>query len=186
MKDSKKNTEIKLEEDWKELSGSTLLNIPFPKTWNDKELKKLYPIVVKFPYNVNYIHSYGQDSPWFAALSNGQLIGTRCTSCGFTTANPKLACQECYCENSTEWVKLPTEGKIHAFTVCYFGAEAFLDQTPFILGLIQFEGVDTLLLTRIIGLDPFKPDLSWINTPVKAKFTKLAQLKPTDIYFVPK
>ena len=83
-------------------------------------------------------------------------------------------------------VKLPTEGKLHAFTVCYFGAEAFMDQTPFILGLVEFEGVDTLLLTRIIGLDPNKPSLDWIGTNLKAKFVKLPQLKPTDVYFVPK
>ena len=78
------------------------------------------------------------------------------------------------------------EGKIHAFTVCYFGAEAFLDQTPFILGLVEFEGVDTLLLTRIVGLDPEEATLDWIGLEVKAKFTKLTQIKPTDVYFVPK
>ncbi len=174
----------KLEEDWKNLSGTTVFNVPFPKDWTDKDLKNLTPIVMQFPYQVLYHHSYGQDSPWFAALANGQLLGTKCSDCGFTTANPKLSCQEC--GEPTEWVKLPHEGKLHAFTVCHFGAEAFLDQTPFILGLIEFEGVDTLFLTRILGLDPLKPTLDWIGTPVEAKFVKLPQLKPTDVYFVPK
>ena len=180
----KKDPNAKLEEDWKDLSGTIALKIPFPKDWKDEDLKKLGPIIIKFPYSVNYIHSYGQDSPWFAALANGQLIGTKCKECGFTTANPKLACQECGGE--TEWVKLPMEGKLHSFTVCHFGAEAFLDQTPFILGMIEFEGVDTLLLVRILGLDPSEASLDWIGMPMKAKFVKLAQLKPTDVYFVPK
>ncbi|KKL45636.1 hypothetical protein LCGC14_2353660, partial [marine sediment metagenome] len=116
----------------------------------DEDLKKMGPIVIQFPYNVNYLHSYGQDSPWFAALSNGQLIGTKCKKCSFTTANPKLACQEC--GEETKWIKLPKIGNLHAFTVCHFGAEAFLDQTPFILGYMEFKGCDTLLLTRILGL----------------------------------
>ena len=100
--------------------------------------------------------------------------------------NPKLACQECYSTDSTVWTKLPNEGKIHAFTVCHFGAEAFLDQTPFILSLIEFEGVDTLFLTIVIGLDTAEASLDWIGMEVKAKFAKLSQLKPTDVYFVPK
>ena len=183
---TKTNPNAKLEEDWKSLDGSMVLNIPFPEDWTDEELKKMKPLVVKFPYEVNYLHSYGQDSPWFAALSNGQLIGTRCKECGFTTANPKLSCQECYSPNSTEWVKLPMEGKIHTFTVCYFGSESFLDQTPFILSLIEFEGVDTLMLARVIGLDPLEASLDWVGLEVKAKFAKLTQIKPTDVYFVPK
>ena len=186
MTDIKKNPNAKLEEDWKNLSGATVLNIPFPDTWSDEDLKKMKPIIVKFPYQVNYIHSYGQDSPWFAALSNGQLLGTKCKKCGFVTAKPKLSCQECYSSDSTEWIKLPSDGRIHGFTVCYFGAEAFLDQTPFILSYIEFDGCDTLLLSRIIGLDPQNPSLEWIGMEVKAKFTKLTQISPLDIYFVPK
>ena len=179
----KKKISRKLEEDWKGLSGTTVLNIPFPKEWKDEDLKNMEPLIVRYPYSITYLHSYGQDSPWFAALANGQLLGTRCIECNFTTANPKLSCQEC--TGVTNWIKLPLEGKLHAFTVCYFGAEAFLDQTPFILGLIEFEGVDTLLLTRIIGLDVDNPDLKWIGMKMEAKFRKLAQLDPTDMYFVP-
>ena len=121
----------------------------------------------------------------FAAVSNGVLLGSKCTHCGFTIANPKLACQECYSTDTTQWSKLPSDGKIHAFTVCHFSTEAFLDQTPFILSLIEFEGVDTLFLTRVIGLDTTEASLDWIGMEVKNKFAKLSQLKPTDVYFVP-
>jgi uncharacterized OB-fold protein len=180
-----KNPNAKLDEDWKNFPGTTVFNIPFPKYWTDAQLKDMQPIIFKFPYEITYFNSYGQDSPWFAALANGVLLGTRCTQCGFTTANPKLSCQECYSEKSTEWVELPKTGKVHAFTVCYFGAEKFLDQTPFILALIEFEGVDTLLLSRLLGLNPKQATLDWIGLEVKAKFVKLSQLKPTDVYFVP-
>ncbi len=86
----------------------------------------------------------------------------------------------------TDWVELPKEGKIHAFTVCHYGSEEFLPETPFVLALIKFEGVDTLLLTRLIGLDPDDAALDWIGMEVEAKFRRLSKLKPTDVYFVPK
>ena len=38
----------KIEEDWKNLSGTTVLNIPFPKDWTDKDLKNLSPIIIQF------------------------------------------------------------------------------------------------------------------------------------------
>ncbi len=183
----KTNPNAKMEEDWKDFSGTTVLNLPFPKDWTDEQLKNMKPIIVKWPITINYIHTYGQDSPWFAALSNGELIGTKCKECGFTTANPKLACQECTAE--TEWVKLPKEGKVHAFTACHYGGEAFLDEIekngPFVLIMVEFEGVDTLLMSRLIGVDSHEASLDWIGMKIKAKFAKLSQISPTDVYFVP-
>ena len=162
-------------------AGTILYNVPFPK--NLKELKEMSPIVIKHPYSIDYVHSYGQDSPWFAGLANKKLLGTQCQKCGHTFATPKLSCMECGGE--CDWVELPQEGKIHSFTVCHFGAEAFLNETPFILGLIEFNGADTLLMTRLLGLDPEQPTLDWVGKKVKAKFVRKSQFKPTDVYFVP-
>lgn len=161
--------------------GTILYNVPFPK--NIEQLKEMSPIVIKQPYAIDYIHSYGQDSPWFAGLANKKLLGTKCTRCAHVYATPKLACMECGAE--CDWVELPQEGKVHAFTVCHFGAEAFLHETPFILGLIEFEGAHTLLLTRLLGFDPFEANLNWVGKKVKAKFVRKSQFKPTDVYFVP-
>lgn len=161
--------------------GTILYNVPFPKDL--RTLKEMGPIVIKQPYSIDYIHSYGQDSPWFAGLANQKLLGTKCQKCGTTFATPRLSCMECGGE--CDWVELPQEGKIHSFTVCYFGAEAFLKETPFILGLIEFKEADTLLLTRVLGLDPEKPTLDWVGMKVKAKFVRRSQFKPTDLYFVP-
>ncbi len=59
----KKNPNPKLEEDWKDLSGTTVLSLPFPDDWSDEELKRMKPIMIKQPLQQNYFHSYGQDSP---------------------------------------------------------------------------------------------------------------------------
>lgn len=161
--------------------GTILYNVPFPEKIED--LKKMSPIVIKFPYQIDYVHSYGQDSPFFAGLANKKLLGTKCKKCGNVFATPKMACMECGAE--CDWTELPQEGKLHSFTVCHFGAEAFLDQTPFILGLIEFENANTLFLSRVLGLDEKNASLDWVGMKVKAKFRRKSEFKPTDVYFVP-
>ena len=170
--------ENKLEESQE---GTIVFNVPFPK--NLEGLKDLSPIIIKQPYHIDYIHSYGQDSPWFAAVANKRLLGSKCRGCGSCFATPRSSCMECGSE--TDWIDLPKEGKIHTFTVCHFGAEAFLKETPFLLGLIEFEGFDTLFLTRLMGLDQREASLKWVGMKVKPKFRRNSQLNPTDVYFVP-
>jgi uncharacterized protein len=90
-----------------------------------------------------------------------------------------------YSGEETEWIDITDrKGTIHAFTVCHFGSEEFLPETPFVLALVEFEGVDTLLLTRLLGVDPENPSIDWIGKPVKPRFLRNSKLKPTDVYFV--
>ena len=161
------------------MTGTTVFNVPFPRDLSS--LKEMSPIVIKHPYSIDYLHSYGQDSPFFAGLANRKLLGTRCSGCRYTYATPRLHCANCGTE--TDWVELPQEGRVHTFTTCYYGSEEFLKETPFHLILVEFDGADTLLLARLIGVD--RPEDMRIGMKVKAKFRRNSQLKPTDIYFVP-
>lgn len=161
------------------MTGTTVFNVPLPA--DPGALKGMSPIVVKQPYHIEYVHSYGQDSPFFAGLSNKKLLGTKCGKCNYTWATPRLACT--HCGGETDWVELPQEGRVHTFTTCYFGGEEFLNETPFHLVLVEFDGVDTLLLSRLIG--PAQPEEIRIGMKVKAKFRRNSQMKPTDVYFVP-
>ncbi|HET6369758.1 MAG TPA: Zn-ribbon domain-containing OB-fold protein [Nitrospiria bacterium] len=138
------------------------------------------PIVLKWHYEIDYIHSYAQDSPFFVGLSQGKLLGSACTRCRTTYATPRAHCMECGAK--TSWIELPRQGKIHTFTTCYFGGEAFLKETPFTLILVEFKGINSLFLSRLIGLEPEKVR---IGLPVKAKFRRLSTFKVTDVYFVP-
>lgn len=161
--------------------GTILYNVPFPKDL--RGLKEMAPIIIKQPYSIDYIHSYGQDSPFFAGLANKKLLGTKCQLCKYVFATPKLSCMEC--GGDCDWIEMPQTGNLHSFTVCQFGAEAFLHETPFILGLVEFKGADTLFLTRVLGLDPDQVSLKWVGMDVRAKFVRKSQFKPTDVYFVP-
>jgi uncharacterized protein len=161
------------------MTGTTVFNVPFP---NDlASLKAMTPIVIKHPYAIEYVHSYGQDSPFFAGLANRKLLGTRCGTCAYTYATPRLHCANCGKE--MDWVELPHDGRVHTYTTCYYGSEAFLSETPFHLILVEFDGVDTFLLSRLIGVK--RPQDIRIGMKVRAKFRRNSQLKPTDVYFVP-
>ena len=170
------------------LGGYIVHGIPFPISTDEESLqflKKMAPIQIEQEYKIRYLHSYGQDSPWFAALTNKRLLASRDAESGYTTANPRG--HDIYSGAETKWIDITElKARVHAFTVCYFGSEEFLPETPYVLALIEFEGVNTLLLTRLMGVDPAAPALDWIGMEVKPRFMRNSKLKPTDVYFVPK
>jgi uncharacterized OB-fold protein len=166
--------------------GQILFNVPFPTDLDEdglRALKHMGPIIVKQPYQIDYIHSYGQDSAFFAGLANKVFLGSRDGQSGYTYANPRG--HDMYSGDETGWVVLPDEGTIHAFTVCHFGSEEFLPQTPFVLILVEFEGADTLFLSRLVGVEPDAASLDWIGMPIRARYVRNSKFKPTDVYFVP-
>ncbi len=169
------------------LGGYIVHGIPFPVDTDPEALaflKKLAPIQIEQEYKITYLHSYAQDSPWFAGLSNRRLLANREPETGYTYANPRG--HDVYTGRETEWIDITSRpAHVHAFTVCHFGSEEFLPETPFVLALIEFEGVNTLLLTRLLGVDPHQASLEWIGMPVQARFMRNSKLKPTDIYFTP-
>lgn len=151
-----------------------------PETQDGTVLFNLDPIIAKWHWEVDYLHSYAQDSPFFAGLSQRKLLGSLCLGCGYIYATPRSHCMQCGA--ATEWHELPQEGIVHTFTTCYFGGEAFLAETPFTLVLVEFEGVDTLFLSRIVGVEDREVS---IGMPVRARFLRNSKFKPTDVYFVP-
>jgi uncharacterized OB-fold protein len=170
------------------LGGYIVHGVPFPVSTDSEALeflKKMAPIQIEQDYRITYLHSYGQDSPWFAGLTNKHLLASREVESGYTYANPRG--HDMYTGAETQWIDITdVPAHVHAFTVCYFGSEEFLPETPFVLALIEFEGVDTLLLTRLLGVDPQTPTLDWIGMDVGPRFLRNSKLKPTDVYFVPK
>lgn len=168
------------------LDGTIVYDLPFPLVLDAEglaSLKKMSPLRVRQSYHIEYLHSYGQDSPFFVGLTNRVQLGNRDPETGYTYATPRG--HDMYTGNETEWVVLPETGVVHAFTVCYFGSEAFLKETPFVLALIEYEGVDTLFLARLMGVDPDEASVDWIGMKVRARYRRNSKIAPTDIYFVP-
>ncbi|MFN2195485.1 MAG: Zn-ribbon domain-containing OB-fold protein [Anaerolineales bacterium] len=169
------------------LGGTIVHNLPFPRQLTPEALAALNdmaPIQIEQDYGITYQHSYAQDSPWFAALTNGRLLACQDSESGYTYANPRG--HDMFSGRSTRWVDITSRAaRVHAFTVCHFGSEEFLAETPFVLALVEFDDVNTLLLTRLFGVDPEAASLDWIGMRVAPRFVRNSKLKPTDVYFVP-
>jgi uncharacterized OB-fold protein len=169
------------------LGGYIVHGVPFPVETDPDALailKRLAPIQIEYPYQITYLHSYGQDSPWFAGAANKHLLATQDSESGYTYATPRG--HDMVSGRETRWIDITDRpAKVHAFTVCHFGSEEFLPETPYVLALIEFEGVNTLFLTRLMGLDPQAAALDWIGMPVTPRFLRNSKLKPTDVYFIP-
>lgn len=138
------------------------------------------PLVIHDHYEIDYRHSYAQDSPFFVGLGKGELWGSRCTACNYMYATPRSHCMECGAP--TQWEQLPLTGHIHTYTVCYYGGESFLKETPFILILVEFQGVDTLFLSRLKDISPEQVE---IGMPVRTRFVNTPTFKVTDVWFEP-
>lgn len=169
------------------LGGYIVHGLPFPRETDPDALaflKRLAPIRIEQDYQITYLHSYGQDSPWFAGVTNHTLLASRDPQDGYTYATPRG--HDMYSGRETDWIDITDRtARVHAFTVCHFGSEEFLPETPFVLALIEYDDVDTLFLTRLLGLDPHAASLDWIGLEVQPRFVRNAKLKPTDVYFVP-
>jgi uncharacterized OB-fold protein len=86
-----------------------------------------------------------------------------------------------YCGAKTEWFELPAEGRVHSWTVCYFAAQELLKDVPFTLVLLEFDGVDTLFLSRLVGVE--RENIR-IGMKVKPKFRRKATWSVRDVYFI--
>lgn len=154
--------------------------IKLPETDQGTVVFNFDPLIIRQHYGIDYIHSYAEDSPFFVGLAQGQLLGSECTRCHYRYATPRAYCMEC--GKKTKWVPLPLEGRIHSWTTCHYGSEAFLKETPFNLVLVEFAGVNTLLLARMIGAT--QEELR-VGMKVRARFRRNSKFDPTDVYFVP-
>lgn len=154
--------------------------IRLPETEEGTVLFNVDPLIIKDHYEIDYIHSYAQDSPFFAGLASGKLLGSRCPACNYVFATPRAHCMRCGGE--TQWHQLPTRGRVHTFTTCYYASEFFMKETPYTLILVEFDGADTLFMSRLVGAEP---EEAHIGMEVEAQFVRNSKFKVTDVYFVP-
>jgi hypothetical protein len=75
---------------------------------------------------------------FYARLGQGRLSTTRCGGCGRTAWPPRAFCPEC-CSDRFDWVDLPSEGAVHAFTVQDTGLPAGFDG-PRVFAIVKIDG----------------------------------------------
>jgi uncharacterized protein len=72
------------------------------------------------------------------ALASGRLSTTRCEGCGRTAWPPRAFCPECASDRYT-WVDLPTEGRVHGFSVQETGLPAGFGG-PRVFAIVKVDG----------------------------------------------
>jgi uncharacterized OB-fold protein len=91
-------------------------------------------------------------SAFFDNLRAGRLTTTRCRKDGKRSWPPRVVCPECH-TSELDWVDLPLEGRIYAFSAVLMGAPLGMEaEVPFVVGLVEMEGVPFRLFGRILGV----------------------------------
>jgi len=87
---------------------------------------------------------------FYAQLAQGRLVTTRCAKCGTRAWPPRGFCGAC-ASDVHEWVDLPAEGEVHAFTVQETGLPSGFEG-PRIFAIVKVE--DLRIFTILTGADP--------------------------------
>ena len=120
---------------------------------------------VELSQTLKYRHSLGQLSPFFAALSESRIAGTRCLTCQRTYVPPRMSCP--IDGGTAEWVDASTTGTVVATsTVSRRPTYAAAGPQELILGLVQLDGAETALLAELLD-DQIEP-----GSRVEAVFRK--------------
>src|SRR2546425_12228580 len=110
-----------------------------PEIEHGTEVFAVDPLTVRAHFEVDYIHSYKQDTPFFHGLAKRKLLGSHCPKCNYKFATPRVRCM--YCGGPTQWIELPTQGRGHFWDGCYFSAPEVLQEVAFTVPLGWFYGV---------------------------------------------
>ena len=105
---------------------------------------------------------------YFEFVSEKKFMGLKCKDCGAYILPPKSICKKCG-SREFEWVELSGKGSLYTFTVIHVAAKRFLNDAPFVVGVVQLEE-GPRITARIIGVDPNKPETIKTGMPLKATF----------------
>jgi uncharacterized OB-fold protein len=105
-------------------------------------------------------------SAFFDHLRAGRLTTTKCRKDGNLAWPPRVVCPECH-TSELDWVDLPRDGRIYAFSAVLMGAPLGMEaDVPFVVGLVEFDGVPFRMFGRIVG-SPW--ERCWVGQKVRAE-----------------
>lgn len=83
---------------------------------------------------------------FYSRLAAGRLSTTRCTTCGRTAWPPRGFCADCV-SDAFDWVDLPADGTIHAFTIQDTGLPAGFEG-PRVFAIVKVDGHRVFAVVR--------------------------------------
>ena len=87
---------------------------------------------------------------FYARLAGGHLVTTRCAGCGEVAWPPRCFCPACG-SDAFDWIDLPLEGVIHAFTVQEAGLPPGFEG-PRVFAIVKVDG--HRIFSIIVGTEP--------------------------------
>ena len=108
-------------------------------------------------------------------LGEHKLMGSRCRSCGALHLPPRALCPACYGEEM-EWVEMPQEGKLVAFTTVHIGPTAMIEagydrKNPYCVGIVELSD-GSRISAQILGVEAAKPEDISIGMRVRVAFVE--------------
>jgi len=87
---------------------------------------------------------------FFDGLARGEVLYTKCPSCGTSYFPPQPTCSKCGSE--TRWERISGEGELLSFTRIYAKPTSFLHYDDYVVGIASFpEGVKVLAWVKSGG-----------------------------------
>jgi uncharacterized OB-fold protein len=83
-----------------------------------------------------YIHS--ETKAYWEGAQRHELLIRRCRACGAYHFYPRDFCPSCF-SFDVDWVKASGRGVIYSFTICHRPAQAFEDDVPYNIVLVELE-----------------------------------------------
>jgi uncharacterized OB-fold protein len=73
---------------------------------------------------------------FYKHISQGKLLGGRCTQCGKVHLPPRPLCDNCYSKNF-EWTEIQSRGKLLTYTIIHIAPAQFQAMAPYAMGIVQ-------------------------------------------------
>lgn len=107
-------------------------------------------------WDLNYdVHLGATWGRFMKGLTEQKILANRCPECSRVFVPPQAYCESCFVKTD-EWLELPAEGVVEAFTVAWLGFRGG-PKPPYAIAGIRLDGASTLLMHYVQGLDLSDP-----------------------------
>lgn len=100
---------------------------------------------------IHHRYTAGVAGEWFfrAMKDEKVIMASECPVCQRSFLPPKMYCEECF-ERTTDWYSVEGPGYVRSFTVLHLSMEEEPLETPEVVGLISWNGIEGGLFHRLI------------------------------------
>lgn len=147
-----------------------------------EDLKKIKSWQGELPVESLYTAGIAGEKFFRAIKEKGQFLATYCPKCDFVFLPPKIYCESCF-ESLSEWREIPNRGSLEGLTILFIGPDGKRLPQPEVVGLIQLENTDTVIVHRLGEIEPNEIEL---GMELEAVFKREREGNINDIlYFRP-